>query len=57
MFPRIDVQPDDNEKDIREFIQSKVECAINDSQLLQGIVSDDLRIEICDALGTRSKGM
>ncbi|KAF8534011.1 hypothetical protein BDD12DRAFT_897231 [Trichophaea hybrida] len=57
MFPRIDVQPDDNEKDIREFIQSKVERAIDDAQLLQGIVSDDLRIEICDALGTRSKGM
>jgi len=57
MFPRIDVQPDDNAKDIREFIKSKVELAIDDAQLLQGNVSDDLRIEICDGLGIRSKGM
>ncbi|KAF8534161.1 hypothetical protein BDD12DRAFT_896905 [Trichophaea hybrida] len=57
MFPRIDVQPDDNAKDIREFIQSNVAHAIDDAQLLQGHVSEDLRMEICDALGTRSKGI
>jgi len=57
MFPRIDVQSEDHANDIRKFINTTVERAVADGQLLHGNVSDQLQHEICDVLGFRSKGM
>jgi len=53
-FPRIDVKPEDHARDIDMFIKSKVE---HNKQLLLGTASDELQCEICDVLGSRSKGM
>jgi uncharacterized protein YggL (DUF469 family) len=53
-FPRIDVQPEDHASDINRFIKSKVE---HNKILLRGKASDELQREICNALGTRSRGM
>ena len=57
MFPRIELQPDDNVSDINQFVKTKVRSAINDRLLLDGTVSCELEVEICDALCRRSKGM
>jgi len=57
MFPRIDVQSEDHANDIRKFINTTVERAVADGQLLHGNVSDQLQHEICEVLGFRSKGM
>jgi hypothetical protein len=57
IFPKIDVQPDDNKDDISEFVTTRVESVINERQLLDGQVSLDFKKEICDVLRTRSKGM
>ncbi|KAF8541975.1 hypothetical protein BDD12DRAFT_775371, partial [Trichophaea hybrida] len=57
MFPRIDVQPEDNSSDIDDFIKSKLKHAVDDSQMLHGDVSNTLQDEIFDVLRTRSKGM
>lgn len=57
MFPRIDVQPDDNGNDINKFIKTTVESAVADAQLLHGDVTDQLKFVICDVLCDRSKGM
>jgi hypothetical protein len=57
IFPRIELQPDDNVSDINQFIETRVKSAIDDSQLLCGQVSDVLKTEICDVLCERSKGM
>jgi hypothetical protein len=57
IFPRIDVQPEDHASDIHKFIKSKIEHAVTDKDLLFGTVDGDFQREICDVLGTRSKGM
>ncbi|KAI5799542.1 hypothetical protein FPQ18DRAFT_253782, partial [Pyronema domesticum] len=57
MFPRIELQPDDNVSDINHFVESRVRSSIDDSQLLSGDVSDELQVEICEVLCKRSKGM
>jgi CRISPR/Cas system-associated protein Cas5 (RAMP superfamily) len=57
IFPRIELQPDDNVSDINQFVETRVKSAIDDSELLSGEVSDELKIEICEVLCKRSKGM
>jgi hypothetical protein len=57
IFPRIELQPDDNVSDINQFVKTRVKSAIDDSQLLCGQVSDVLKTEICEVLCERSKGM
>jgi len=56
-FPRVELQPDDNMSDINQFVESSVQSAIDDSRLLHGDVPGDLKVEICDVLRFRSKGM
>jgi hypothetical protein len=56
-FPKIELQPDDNVSDINQFVNTKVESAIDDQILLYGNVGRDLKDEICKALCQRSKGM
>ncbi|KAI5818540.1 hypothetical protein BZA77DRAFT_16936 [Pyronema omphalodes] len=57
IFPRIELQPDDNVSDINQFVKKRVQGAINRSELLSGEVSDELKMEICQVLCERSKGM
>jgi hypothetical protein len=57
IFPRIELQPDDNVSDINQFVETRVESAIARSELLSGDVSDELKMEICEVLCKRSKGM
>jgi len=57
MFPRIELQPDDNVGDINQFVETNIQSAIKGKRLLHGIVPSDLEAEICDALCERSKGM
>jgi hypothetical protein len=57
MFPRIELQPDDNASDIERFIQEKIQTGIDDGELLDGAVGTDLKAEICNVLGVRSRGM
>ncbi|KAI5810798.1 hypothetical protein BZA77DRAFT_161382 [Pyronema omphalodes] len=57
IFPRIELQPDNNFSDIEKFIETEVQRAIDDGELLCGVVSDDLKAEICQVLRDRSKGM
>ena len=57
MFPRIDLVPDDNVSDINEFIMRRVESVIDDGYLLLGVVSEELKSEICRVLRNRCKGM
>ncbi|KAI5841657.1 hypothetical protein BZA05DRAFT_344843, partial [Tricharina praecox] len=57
MFPRIDLQPDDNVGDINRFVETKVRGTIDDGLLLDGVVDRALNAEICDVLCERSKGM
>jgi hypothetical protein len=57
MFPRIELQPDDNVGDINEFVKTSVQSAIEEEQLLHGVVPSDLEVEICETLCERSKGM
>jgi hypothetical protein len=57
IFPRIELQPDDNVSDINQFVETRVKSAIDDGDLLCGEVSDELKIEICEVLCERSKGM
>ncbi|KAI5796206.1 hypothetical protein FPQ18DRAFT_423767 [Pyronema domesticum] len=57
MFPRIELQPDDNVSDINQFVKTRVKSTIDDRQLLSGNVSDELQTEICEVLCKRSKGM
>lgn len=56
IFPRIELQPDDNVGDINEFIRAKVESAIDDSLLLHGDVSIELKEEMYNVLHQRCKG-
>jgi len=57
MFPRIEMQPDDNVSDINQFVRTKVQSTIDDGLLLDGVVDYGLKAEICDVLCERSKGM
>jgi hypothetical protein len=57
IFPRIELQPDDNVSDINRFIETRVKSAIDNGELLCGEVSDELKIEIYKVLCERSKGM
>jgi len=57
MFPRIELQPDDNASDIEHFIKERIWACIDDGELLDGAVSDGLKAEICKVLGARSRGM
>jgi len=57
MFPRIELQPDDNVKDINRFVETKVQGIIEDKKLLHGVVPLDLKAEMCKVLCERSKGM
>jgi len=57
MFPKIELHPDDNVSDINQFVETKVQSTIDDELLLHGIVPSELKVEICNALCERSKGM
>jgi len=57
LFPRIELQPDDNFDDIKHFVDTNVQKAIDDKLLLNGAVPLDLKAEICAVLRERSKGM
>ena len=57
MFPRIELQPDDNIGDISQFVKTKLQSTIDDGLLLEGDVPDELQVEICDTLCKRSRGM
>jgi len=57
MFPRIELEPDDNADDINRFVEEKIQAMIEGKQLLHGNVSDALKGEICQVLCERSKGM
>jgi len=57
MFPRIELQPDDNVSDIERFIKESIQTGIDDRELLDAAVGDDLKAEIYKVLGERSKGM
>ena len=56
-FPMIELQPDDNISDITQFVKTKIQSTIDDCKLLDGDVSDTLKVEICDVLCKRSRGM
>jgi hypothetical protein len=56
MFPSIELELD-NVDDINRFVTEKVQGAIERKQLLHGSVPDALKVEICQVLCERSKGM
>jgi len=56
MFPRLELQPDDNIGDISGYVRTKVQSMIDDSLLLHGQVPHELQQEICDVLCQRCKG-
>ena len=56
-FPRIELQPDDNIGDINRFVKTKLQSTIDDGLLLDGDVPDNLKVEICNILCKRSRGM
>ena len=43
IFPRIELQPDDNVGDINDFVRTKVQSMIDDCLLLHGKVSNELQ--------------
>ena len=57
IFPRIELQADDNFDDVKLFVNTSVHKAINGKLLLHGNVPLDLQVEICKVLCERSKGM
>lgn len=57
MFPRIELQPDDNVTDINQYVKTNVRSAIKEARLLDGNVPHALEVEICEVLFQRSKGM
>jgi len=57
MFPRIELEPDDNVDDINQFVKEKVQEMIEQKRLLHGNVPNALQDEICQVLCERSKGM
>ena len=50
MFPRIELEPDDNVDDINRFVKEKVQEKINRKQLLHGNVPNGLKDKICQVL-------
>ena len=56
-FPRIEFQLDNNIDDINQFMKTKLQSTIDDGLLLDGDVPDKLKVEICDVLCKRSRGM
>ena len=56
IFPRIELQPDDNVGDINDFVRTNVNRMVNDSLLLHGKVSNELQKEVCTVLCQRCKG-
>ena len=56
MFPRIELEPD-NIGDIDHYVKTKLQSTIDDGLLLEGDVPNELKIEICDVLCKRSRGM
>lgn len=57
MFPRIDVEPTDNNNDIIKFVRERIEFNIDHKLLLEGAVSEDLKKRIHDSICERSDGM
>ena len=57
IFPRIELEPDDSISDINHYVETKLQSTIDDGLLLEGDAPDKLKIEICDALCKRSRGM
>jgi len=57
MFPRIELEPDDNVDDINRFVKEQVQETIEQKQLLHGNVPNALKDKICQVLCARSKGM
>jgi len=57
MFPRIELQPDDNVSDFNQFVETQVQSVIQEKQLLRGVVPYGLKDEICKVLCERSTGM
>jgi len=57
MFPKIDLEPDDNVDDIKRFVRKKVQTMTERNRLLHGNVPNALKDEICQVLCERSKGM
>jgi len=57
MFPKIELQSNDNVDDINRFINTQIQTAIEDKQLLHGVVPDELKDKICKVLHVGSKGM
>jgi hypothetical protein len=57
IFPRIELQSDDNFEDIKRFVDTSVQKAIDGKLLLNGAVPADLKDNICNVLRERSKGM
>ena len=56
-FPRIELEPDDNIGDINHFVETKLQSNIDDGLVLQGVVPEKLKVEICDVICKRSRGM
>jgi len=56
IFPKIELQPEDNVGDINEFIRTKIESSIVDGLLLYGEVSIELKEEMYNVLHQRCKG-
>ena len=57
IFPRTELQPDDNESDINKFIATKVQSVLDEGLLLGGNVDGELKAEIQNALCKQSRGM
>jgi len=57
MFPRIELESDDNVDDINRFVKAKVQGIIERKQLILGNVPNALKGEICQVLCERSNGM
>jgi len=50
MFPRIELEPNDNVDDINQFVKEKVQKMIEQKQLLHSNVPGPLKDEICQVL-------
>lgn len=57
IFPRIELESDDNTDDINCFLDQRICEVIDDGDLLMGEVTQDLEKRILQDLGQRSKGM
>ena len=55
--PNVSISATDNSKDIRRFIDTHVEKAIQEKRLLCGNVSDQLKLQIIKTLSEKASGM